>query len=70
MQLQITGWDNTQYRAGKSKLCLKGAAFDYVEFACKMEEEWTENDVLLLEKLQDKLINTKFKLYRNEHIKV
>lgn len=56
MQLQITGWDNTQYRAGKIKLCLKGAAFDYVEFACKMEEEWTENDVLLLEKLQDKFI--------------
>ena len=56
IQLRITGWDSEQYRAGKIKLCLKGTAFDYVEFACNMEEEWAENDILLLERLQDKFV--------------
>ena len=56
-QLRITGWDNKQYRAGKIKLCLKGMAFDYIEFACVMEEEWAEDDEKLLERLQDKFIN-------------
>ena len=55
-QLRITGWDKAGYRAGKIKLSLKGPAFDYVEFACKMEESWTDDDDLLLEKLQDKFI--------------
>ena len=53
---RITGWDSEQYRAGKIKLCLKGTAFDYVEFACNMEEEWAENDILLLERLRDKFV--------------
>ena len=48
IQLRITGWDSEKYRAGKIKLCLKGIAFDYVEFACNMEEEWAENDILFL----------------------
>ena len=35
---------------------LRGPAFDDVEFDCKMEESWTDNDDLLLEKLQDKFM--------------
>ena len=57
VRLRITGWDDPVYRAGKIKLCLRGEAFDYVQLASSMHEEWTNNDVLLLEKLKDKFIN-------------
>lgn len=58
MRLRITGWDDPKYRAGKIVLCLKGDAFDYVKFASSSYERWADNDVQMLEKLQDKFINT------------
>lgn len=57
MGLKISGWDDPKYRAGKITLCLKGDAFDYVQFANSMDEPWTNDDKLLLGKLQDKFIN-------------
>lgn len=58
MRLRITGWDDPRYRAGKIVLCLKGDAFDYVKFASSAKECWAGNDNQMLEKLQDKFINT------------
>ena len=55
--LRIVGWDDPAYRAGKIKLCLKGEAFDHVQFASSMHEKWTNDDSLLLENLKDMFIN-------------
>lgn len=57
ISLKIVGWDDPEYRAGKIKLCLKGEAFDHVQFASSMHENWTRDDKLLLENLKDKFVN-------------
>ena len=55
--MNIEGWDDPKYRAGKIVLCLKGEAFDYVQFANSVNERWTNDDELMLGRLKDKFIN-------------
>ena len=57
MGLKISGWDDPKYRAGKIVLCLKGEAFDYVQFANSVSEPWTDDDESMLGRLKDKFIN-------------
>ena len=57
MKSKLTGWDSSNFRAGKLKLCLVGDPFDYVSFESSMFNSWTDNDEEIIEKLMDKFMN-------------
>lgn len=58
MSKKIVLWDDSEHRAHKVRLALRGEAAEYVNAEDSMLKEWTNDDVMVLDALKKRYLNT------------